>query len=405
MKIRGYVRNNIENAEINKYLVLNLIRKAGSISRYEIAEETGLSRASITKFTNGLIEENWIQELTTEIFVGDSTPGRRPQPLVLNSNKGLSIGIDLGAGRLKGVLVNFGGELLSHIVQDIDREADNEQVVSLLRSAIDKLLSSVSERGRGKVQGIGLGVSGIMDEDEEICFSCINMPNIRNVDFKHLLEEEFPYRVYMKDSAMMMAVNERRFGACKNEDNFVYIDWGVSVGGAICVDGNILNISDGGIGHISVKENGPQCFCGKQGCLESLISEGAIIRRAKALLKTDDTTVLKERELNLETVFQASREGDPLARRITDEAGVYLGLGISHVVSLLNPRIVVVGGGVADSWNVVESHVKRTAKMHVPRWEARKVSIRASEGGVLAGALGAATYVVDEIMMANQFGI
>ncbi len=409
--MKEYIRNNTQNAEANRYLILNLIRQKGSISRCQIAEETGLSRASITKFTNSLIAENWVQEIETEIFIENTNPGRRPQPLVFNEDKGLAIGLDMGAGNFRAVLTNFGGHVLAKYTTSVSRDIDNEESVALLRTGVEKMLEAVPNKNRNRVYGIGLGVSGIIDEEKEICFFCPNLPNIKHMDYKYVIERAFNCPVYMENSSRMMAINEHRVGKCKDENDFLFIDWGVGLGGVIYSRGNVLSgvgNTAGMIGHFRIKNKGEQCYCGNQGCLETLITEKALVSRIKEIVKTNPTgefAQYDEEQLSPIVLNEVAKKKDKDALLLLDEIATYLGMGIASTVNLLNPRIIVIGGGISGLWDLIEKQVNRNIKMRTLQWAANKMHIYVSDVGTLAGAIGAATYVVDVATKANRFRI
>lgn len=184
----------------------------------------------------------------------------------------------------------------------------------------------------------------------------------------------------------------------------VYVTVSTGVGGGIIVDGHLFLGAwgmAGEVGHIVLEPQGPKCGCGARGCLESLASGKAIARMAQERLAAGGKSTLRElvkgdlAAIRCEDVAAAARSGDALAAEVFETGATYLGLGIAALVHILNPGMVVIGGGVAQAGELLFAPVRRVvAERVMPSF--RPVAIVASVLGERAGLLGAVALVLDK---------
>jgi glucokinase len=268
------------------------------------------------------------------------------------------IGIDLGGTKIAGVLADTGGTVLYQETIPTRTEEGQDKVIARIYGLIRALLAAA---GAGEVKGIGLCTPGPSDLKAGVV---IEAPNLKWKDLPivALLEKEFNLPVVLENDANAAAYGEYVYGAAKGRKDLVYLTVSTGIGGGIIVNGELVygrNYSAGEVGHMVVLPDGPPCGCGRRGCVEALASGSAIAREAKALLLKEGqggsgrTGLLWEmtggdpERLTAKEVGKAAAQGDPLALSVLEKAFRYLGIALGNLVNLLNPEIIVIGGGVA----------------------------------------------------------
>src|SRR5690554_2307633 len=268
------------------------------------------------------------------------------------------IGIDLGGTKIAGILADAGGEVLHQEKIPTRTEEGQEKVIARVFGLIRTLLAMA---GTGEVKGIGLCSPGPSDLKAGII---IEAPNLKWKDLPliALLEEEFNLPAVLENDANAAAYGEYVYGAARGRKDLIYLTVSTGIGGGIIINGKLVygrNYSAGEVGHMVILPDGPLCGCGRRGCIEALASGSAIAREAKALLLKEhqrapgpvgllwEITGGDPERLTAKEVGEAATQGDPLALSVLEKAFGYLGVALGNLVNLLNPEIIVIGGGVA----------------------------------------------------------
>lgn len=386
---------------INKQRVLKLIRSKGPLSRADAAEQTGLTRPTISAVVSELLEDGWIEELGT----GESSGGRPPILLRFNPRARLVIGAELGAGHLRGVLADLSGEVVARVKYRVT-SADPLRELDRLEGAIRELLAAAPGGPRPvPVAGVGVGITGLVDRKAGLWrysphFDVSDLPVVK------LLEERLTLPVWIENDARAMAWGERSFGAARGVDNLAFIRVGVGIGAGIIIGGSLYGGAHEGageLGHTIVDDDGPRCRCGSYGCLETVAAAPAIARRAVKKIQQGYPSLIAEKvHDDLEqvigtTVIEAAHEGDTLARETLGEAGRYLGLGIGNLINLLNPAMVVVGGGTSRAGELLLEPLRTTALARTLPALRERFQIVRSTLGEDSCPLGGAALVIEEL--------
>jgi predicted NBD/HSP70 family sugar kinase len=212
---------------------------------------------------------------------------------------------------------------------------------------------------RERLLGIGVGMAGVVDA--ELGLSRYSpFFGWQGVQIAEPLANHFKLAVYVENDVNTLTIAEQWFGYGHGVDHFIVVTVGRGVGAGIVVNGQFYRGAIGGageVGHMTLKPDGPRCDCGKNGCLEALASDDAIVRLARESIAAGAQTILSQssaQALTVEAVVQAADNGDQLARHLLAEAGRWLGTGIANLVDVLNPQLVIVGGeGVrAGKWRI-----------------------------------------------------
>jgi len=340
-----------------------------------------------------------------EIGTGDSSGGRRPILLQLKSQTGYALGVDIGSFFTRLVLVDLTGKVILSKKVKTNPEKGQAEV---LKSTFLLLRRLIKESGvqRSYLRGIGFGISGIVDFHKGICHFCPNLPGWENVPLKKIIESEFKVPTLVDDSVRAATLAEKRYGAACSVDNFVFVSIGAGIGAGIFTDGRIYrggNGLAGEFGHIPVEENGPRCHCGNFGCLESLASGPALVNQARKALGEGVNSSLRKKvgeeidNLTAELIIEAAGEGDKLAFNILHRAAEYIGLGISMLVNLLNPNLVVIGGGMVQGGGILFETIKRVIRTRSLEVSFRNVEVIPTQLDDNGAARGSATFILEEI--------
>ncbi len=379
---------------INQNLLLNLIRTQGPISRAELSKQTRLSPATVTYITQALLERGLIHEMGA----GYSSGGRRPVLLRLEPKAGFVVGVKLAADSITAAVTDLDATVLHYLeISHTLADTPTPTLRALIRT-IERALKE-SRVDRAKVLGIGVGMGGIVNKDEGVCrFSPIL--HWRDVQVAAPLREHFEIPVFLDNDVNTLTLAENWFGHGKDVEHFVVITVGRGIGMGIVTNGQFYRGAMGGageIGHLTVQPGGAQCDCGKQGCLEALASDPAVVRSIRESIHEGRKTELSERNLDLERIIKATERGDALARRALADSGHWLGIGIANVVNLLDPALVIVGGeGVrAGDWRF--GPMRAALREHAFDGFADNLQVVIEFGGNETWARGAASLVLNEI--------
>ena len=274
------------------------------------------------------------------------------------------IGIDIGGTKTSVSLGNPQGKILRRTVFPTeDVQSTLGEVKRIIRAYFKRY-----DQGLKKTKGIGITGPGPLDLKKGVLINPPNMPTWRNVPLKQIFSRAFALPVAVDNDANCAALGEKTFGAGKSVKNLFYYTVSTGIGGGLIINGEIYHgasFDAGEIGHSVVKPFGPKCNCGKRGCLEALASGTAISRIAQELV-TKNSLILKlagkKKNIGAVIVEQAALKGDRLARQIYQQAAFYLGLSVANVIQIINPEMVVIGGGVSKAGKLFLTPLIKTVR-------------------------------------------
>jgi len=307
-----------------------------------------------------------------------------------------AIGIDIGGTKIAGALVDESGQILSELKVPTPA-TDPEAIVDAVVGLVDALSQGV------EVLGVGVAAAGFIDADQA---TIIYAPNLswRNENFKAKLQAKINLPIIIENDANAAAWAEYRYGAGKGYKHMIMLTIGTGVGGAVIADSKMLRGGfgiAGELGHIRMVPDGQLCGCGSRGCLESYASGTALLKNARRLAKSNDPKGARLAELELEhgklkgeQVYQAIVEGDAGAVELLQELGTWLGSAVSSFTAVLDPEIVVVGGGVSMAGDLLLDPIRKAYLEQLPaRGYRPELKIVAAEFVNDAGVVGAADLV------------
>lgn len=353
---------NVKN--INKHAALDLIRfTPGGISRVQLAQRMNLTRAAVTSIVNDLMECGVICESSSRL----STAGRPPISLEINPQRGFVAGVDMGATHISIVIANCA----AHVIAEKETSFNIADGPETCLDRADSLLrETVRQAGieLGDLLAIGVGVPGPIMSEAGMVVAPPIMPGWDRYPIRATLEKRWNCPVSLNNDAELGAVGEWAYGAARSAANLAYIKVGTGVGAGLLLDGHIYRGATGSageIGHLTIDPNGSLCTCGNRGCLETFASGTAIARQARETVAKNQPTQLAQfgrDQMTARIVADAARHGDLAAQQIIAEAGAQLGVALAGLVNLINPNMVVVGGGVAQIGDLFLEPVRREVK-------------------------------------------
>ena len=221
-----------------------------------------------------------------------------------------------------------------------------------------------------------------------------NLPDLNGFDLAKAVAERVAMPVYIENDATAAAIGEQWLGASAGADCSICVTLGTGVGGGVIFNGEPhrgIDGTAGEIGHICVEPFGVECGCGSRGCIEQYASASAIVRMATELTSEfPDSPLAGRDEFESVDVFDAGSAGDPLALKVFERVGFYLGIGLAGLVNVLNPEVIVIGGGASAGWDLFMPEVRKQVRERAFQRPAERVRIVPAALGDDAGILGAA---------------
>jgi len=383
--------------DINHLRILNLLRLYPGISRAEIVNRTGLSKATVSTIVSELIDEVLVYEDGAGVQLASA--GRRPVKLKLNGQMRLAIGVELTGSECIAVLTDLYGEPLRVLRYPMAESSVNTSI-DVIVQAVNQLLEGYDS---ARLLGVEVGVPGPVDPTRQRVVQAENIGWF-DVPLGPMLTERVgkPVTVVKRQNAGV--VGEYWHGVGKGRANLMYVSVSVGIGCGILIQGELYagsNGSAGEIGHITLVPDGHRCKCGNFGCLEMLASSPAIAVRAIEKAKEDRETLLGEwtrgalQSITSRMVIEAACQGDPLAVAVIQEAGYYLGIAIANVINLFNPSMVILGGEMLEPGTLFLDAVREAVQRRSFSIALAAVEVVPSSLGYRAAAIGAATLVID----------
>jgi len=377
--------------EINRKIVLNLVREHQPISRADLARRMEVARAAVTPLVEDLIAEGVIWEGEQVI----APRGRRPTMLYVRTRDRMVVAVDVRFRRTSMMLSDFEGRELA--LETFGTPLEPDALVAELGPRIHRLLRS---HGVEQCEGVGLVVPGMVDRRTG---RILNSPPLgwRNVDLRNMLAEATGLRVFIENSAIACALAHmwlRPAGAVAT-DNFVYVSVSDGVGAGVVVNGEVLRghrETAGEFGHVPLSLDGPHCMCGLRGCWEAYTSNIATRARYLGLEASmpENRETLRDTGFKMVDLINRARSGDGRAREALEETGRYLGLGLASVITALSPAQIIVGGEITSAWDLIGPTVLAEARGRTLTDLAAATPIIPATGGEHPRLRGAAALLV-----------
>lgn len=385
---------------LNKHAILDLIRfTPGGISRVELARQINLTRAAVTGIINDLQNAGLVREVE-----GSSAGGRTPIVLEINPRRGFVVGIDMGATHVILLLADFSARLILELEEALDINMGPQPCLEVVDRIMRELLQKAG-LGIEQILAIGVGVPGPTVIEAGMVSGPPIMPGWDGYPIREHLQSLWNCPVSLNNDAELGALGEWSYGAGRGERELVYVKVGTGIGSGLLLDGQIYHGSNGSageIGHTTIEEHGPLCVCGNRGCLEALAGGRAVAQRAIDAVHKGQRTILAEVSpldgMNWRDVVHAARRGDLVAQHIVAEAGAHLGTAIASMVNLINPSMVVIGGGVSQIGDYLLEPIRRTVQQRSLKVASRSLRITEALLGRRSSGMGAVVQALSFVM-------
>ncbi len=372
--------------QLNMLALLRLARASGVISRAELARRSGLSPPTVSALVAKLLRAG----LLREEGVGDSSGGRRPTLLRFNARFGYVLGADIGGTRVRVAVADLNGELLAHAEEPTRKSPPYvrtvvEQIATLSRQVV----KTAGVRWRD-VRLLAIGAPGITDVERGIVRHAPNLPGWRDVPLRELMESALRLPVHVDNDVNMAVLGESWRGAARGLRNVAFIAIGAGIGAGLLINGELYRGSTHAAGEVGYMLLDPKATCEEfreLGFLEMRASGPAMAARARQLMG-------RSRALDAKAVFEAARRGDETARRLVDEIAAYISAAAANVATLLDPEMIVLGGGVSLAGELLTEPIRETIARTVPAKPAVVVSAL-EDRAQLYGAIFSALQLVE----------
>lgn len=382
-----------------RVILLSLLNEQG-LSRVQLAKKTNLSNTTITNLISELIKQGIVVEGEDSVLEqGELRPVGRPRTSIrLQPNARYVVGIHIGVGIFRVAVANLQAELLHNQQQQFDIESPADQVLRKIASLVQSVIKR-SKVERSLILGVGIGASGLVDYSTGINLIAPNL-GWHDVPLRDYFQKALHLPVFADNNVRAMAIAETYFGAGRGVDSLAFVYGRVGVGAGLISRGQVFRGSISGAGEIGhtpmLLHGGESCRCGNNGCLETLVSEPAIMRWAENMARVNPRGILAQMMLQrqdltpIERVFTAARQGDGEVRAMLEERAYYLGVAMSGLVNLFNPELILFGGIFAQGQDIFLEPTIRTVQQMAFGGLGKRVSMQAASFGWRAGVVGAA---------------
>ncbi|MGD0693140.1 MAG: ROK family protein [Acidimicrobiales bacterium] len=370
--------------DLNVSLLIELVRRAGTVSRADLARQSRLSAPTVSNIVDKLIKRG----IFNEVSLAPSSGGRPPVLLSIDPKAGYVIGIKLRPDGLTTVVCDLDAQIVASRETETSLVGNPTAAIMAIEQAVLRVLRDAVVP-QSKVLGVGIGLPGIIDIDRGIC----NFSHLlwwRDVDLAGPLRKRLGLPVWVDNDVNTLAVAEKWAGDAPDASDFVTLSVGRGVGLGIVIDRSLYRGASGAageFGHLIIEPGGAKCECGRFGCLESIVGEGALRRNIGEQLGRDVTR---------DELITLVRSGDPVACSVVENAGRRLGQAVSNMMTLLNPELLIICGEGTELGATFIDPIIAAVREQTFGDLGRNVEIKVQLWGDEAWAVGAATQVLRE---------
>lgn len=310
-----------------------------------------------------------------------------------------ALAFDLGGTELRAAMVTRAGDMLSFLAVPTRATEGPDAVVQQMEALAAEIFGQTP--GIEPI-GIGIGAPGPLDPLSGTVIAPPTLTGWHDVPLREIVSAHFQLPVKLENDANAAALGEWRYGAGRDAQSMVFVTVSTGIGGGVIADGRILHGRRGlaaEIGHMTITDQGERCFCGAIGCFEAVASGTALGRRATAGTKAFDGSMLRglsgDADVTGRHVVDAARRGDAQALELLAVEARWLGIGLTNLLHLYSPDIIVMGGGISHGYDLLHGQIQAT--VHERAMSAyRAVPIVAAQLGRHAGLIGAASLILRE---------
>lgn len=379
--------------QMNIALVAVLLRRLQPVSRVRLSEQAGLGRSTITGIVNQMVREGLVREVGEE----ESTGGRKPVLLELVSGHALVACVRLTPRAASLGLADLNGRLVARHRRALRGEREPAEALERVATWITEMLRE-SRPESSRVVATGLVLPGRVPPELGRASASVSFGWNGELDGRQLAER-IGMEVLLESEGNAFILGEWNHGAGRGANHLLGFSLGAEVGSGLVLDGRLCRGATGGIGevaHLQVDPEGPLCPCGRRGCLNALVSDGALVAQALGAMERGAASLLPEMvegvlpAVTREVIVAAAQDGDRLATRLLEQAAHRVGGALAQVANVVGPEVVLLGGETVDqARELILGPATDALQSRLVPWLREKVQVRAAvlgEGGLLQGA-------------------
>ncbi|MCD6659372.1 MAG: ROK family protein [Lentimicrobium sp.] len=380
-----------------KQSIIRELYQYKQLSIHYLSKTIKMSTPTITRAIDELIEE----EMVREIGIGESTGGRRPSIYGLKASSRYVIGIDLERYFIRMGIFDFDNKPVSEIHELNQGLETHTDIPGFLAEKVYELIEAYNI-DRNKLLGIGISLPGLIDLRSGISYTYLNTgrPTAKE------LMDRLGLPVFLEQDTRSMAWGEQAFGLAHGHQNVLCLNIGSGIGLSMILNGKIYTGHSGysgEFGHIQIEPNGQLCHCGKIGCIETVASGKVLISKAKKDIAEGSITQISGmidgdlNKLNIKVILDAARAGDQYAIDLLGRIGEALGKGLSTLIHLFNPELIIIGGEMSKAADFLISPIESNLNIYTIARIRKDAMIVSSELGDNARLMGTVALVMNKI--------
>lgn len=398
---------NFSSSDLNKIKqkkrILSLLHSNGSSSAPELSKLLKISLPTCIVLLNDLLLQGYIKN----IGIGESSGGRKPNLFALPENRFYVISCDFARYNASMVICDCYNKFVTPVIT-IDTHMDDPDLVEKIFQAAQQLMTQ-NQIPNEKIYGLGIDMPGLIDSKAGINYT---IKDKKRQNIGRDLKQRFNKPLYIDNDARMHAFGEFHFGAAKGHKDAIFIHWSWGLGLGIFVNGQLYSGKKGFAGelsHIPMVENGDLCICGKRGCLETIASSNTIMKRVmQGFADQEISTLINEfrdhpEKVTPEDVINYARQGDEFCISILNEIGKAMGKGLSYIIQLLNPEIIVLSGPLSKARQYVLSPIQQSLNRLCLEKISEDTTVIVSDLGDRSALLGTSEMVFQKVFSALNF--
>lgn len=386
--------------ELNRRLILEQIRQKHLVSRSDIVENTGLSKAAVSSIVAEMIDAGLVQETGSQ-----STAIGRPRILLaMVPDAGYTLGVELTNQECRIILTNLRAEPVRRLSEPVRlNDLSVPSLLNLLENCVTRITAGLDPK---QILAMGVCVPGVVDPATGMVMLSIILP-WRNVPLVSELGHRFPFPVAVFSRGNAATWGERWYGAGQNANHMIYVRVGSGIVAGLVINGQPYfgqGFGAGELGHMTVQPDGALCRCGNKGCLATVATVDALLSRISRLLREDLANALwgevahNLELLTLDKVVKAAHAGNPVVLQAIAETSRWLAIALASAVNLLNLDVIIIGGPLEQAGEYLLGPLRSELSQRALPTHLAKLEVVSSMLKEDAPSIGAASLVLHELM-------
>ena len=386
-----------------------LITEHGPISKSHLIKYTGMKQTTCTRLIDELLEAG----LIVEGGYGESSGGRKPVMYEIKKDAYYVVGIDISRTNTRVLLMDLGFNVLDEAGLPMNETTTPEVTLDFIVTNFNRLVNNLGIK-HDDILGAGIGTVGPLDRENGMIINPIYFPSKGwdNLPICSMLSEKLQMKTFLDYGANTALLAEYQQESFKKYQNVIHVLKGVGTRTGFIMDGRLVRGTDKlgmfGQGHMVIDLNGKKCICGKRGCVHTYSSLSAIKQEIINHIESGSQSIISDWKSNLEDIhfddiFRAVHEKDPLTVQIVKDAAYYTGIGLSNLINVVYPDLVILGGPTYTNLDLFYDIVTETAAEQCKNiYSGQNITFSRGKLGKNAAAIGAGRIVVDHFLMNNH---